>query len=183
MEFTNSPLVTYRNITRHKEESRNHAIDTITIHCMAAQWTARECCDYFAATERRCSSNYAVGRDGSVGMSVEEKDRSYCSSNAENDHRAVTIEVASDTTAPYAVSDRAYEALITLLVDICRRNGIARLLWQEDKALIGQVDKQNMTVHRWFSEKDCPGKYLYELHGDIAARVNAILTHMPESAL
>ncbi len=175
MCFTNSPLVSFQNITKHKEAPRKHVIDTVTIHCMVAQWTARECCDYFASTDRRCSSNYTIGYDGSIGMSVEEKDRSYCSSDPENDHRAVTIEVASDTTYPYAVTDAAYHALIELLTDVCRRNGIKRLLWRGDKSLIGQTDKQNMTVHRWFSEKECPGEYLYSRHDDIAAQVNARL--------
>ncbi len=175
MTFTNSPLVTYQNLTTHMDENRNHAIDTVTIHCMVGQMTAKECCDYFATTERRCSSNYTVGHDGSIGMSVQEKDRSFCSSSPDNDHRAITIEVASDKEHPYAVTETAYEALITLLVDICRRNGIEKLRWQADPALIGQVEKQNMTVHRWFAAKSCPGEYLYERHGEIAARVNALL--------
>ncbi len=175
MTFTNSPLVSYQNLTTHMDKDRNHAIDTVTIHCMVAQWTAKECCDYFATTERLCSSNYTVGYDGSIGLSVEEKDRSYCSSSQQNDNRAITIEVASDKEHPYAVTDEAYEALITLLVDICRRNGIKKLLWQADPELIGQVDKQNMTVHRWFAAKSCPGEYLYERHYDIAMRVNQIL--------
>lgn len=175
MSFTNSPLVTYTNITKNKTSNRNHVIDTITIHCIVGQWTAKQGCDYFATTNRKCSANYVVGKDGSIGLSVEEKDRSWCSSNAANDHRAVTIEVASDTKAPYAVTDKAYNALIQLIADICKRNNIKQLLWKADKNLIGQVDKQNMTVHKWFAKKDCPGEYLYERHSDIATKVNAIL--------
>ena len=105
-------------------------------------------------------------------MYVEEKNRSWCSSSTANDDRAVTIEVASDKTAPYAVTDKAYEALITLVTDICKRNGIKELKWKADKSLIGQVDKQNMTVHRWFSNKECPGEYLYSRHAQIAKAVN-----------
>jgi hypothetical protein len=105
-------------------------------------------------------------------MYVEEKDRSWCSSNSANDNRAITIEVASDTTDPYAVNDKAYAALIELLVDICKRNNIKELKWKGDKSLIGQVDKQNMTVHRWFDNKECPGDFLYERHGAIADAVN-----------
>lgn len=175
MSFTNSSLVTYTNITNNKTKNRNHAIDTITIHCIVGQWTAKQGCDYFATTGRKCSANYVVGKDGSIGLSVEEKDRSWCSSNAANDHRAITIEVASDTKAPYAVTDKAYNALIQLIADICKRNNIKELKWKADPSLIGQVDKQNMTVHKWFAKKDCPGEYLYERHGDIASKVNAIL--------
>lgn len=105
-------------------------------------------------------------------MYVEEKDRSWCSSNAANDNRAITIEVASDTKEPYAVTDKAYAALIDLLVDICKRNGIKELKWKANKSLIGQPDKQNMTVHRWFANKSCPGTYLYERHAQIASEVN-----------
>lgn len=175
MAYTNSPLVTYKRLTNNRTSPRNHAIDTITIHCIVGQWTAKQGCDYFATTDRQCSANYVVGKDGSIGLSVEEKDRSWCSSNAANDNRAITIEVASDTSHPYAVTDKAYEALIKLVADICKRNGIKKLLWKADKSLIGQVDKQNMTVHRWFANKACPGDYLYNRHGEIAEKVNAIL--------
>lgn len=175
MAYTNSPLVTYKRITKNRTSPRNHAIDTITIHCIVGQWTAKQGCDYFATTDRECSSNYVVGRDGSIGLSVEEKDRSWCSSSRDNDHRAITIEVASDTEHPYAVTAEAYDALIRLVADICKRNGIKKLLWEADKSLIGQVSKQNMTVHRWFANKACPGEYLYERHSDIAKKVNALL--------
>lgn len=170
--FTNSKLATYSRISPHRSSPRNHKIDTITIHCLVGQWTAKQGCDYFATTPRECSANYVVGKDGSIGLSVEEKDRSWCSSSRTNDNRAVTIEVASDTTHPYKVTDEAYQALITLVADICKRNGIKELKWKADKSLIGKVDQQNMTVHRWFANKACPGDYLYNLHGQIAAAVN-----------
>lgn len=173
--YSNSSLVTYTNITNNKTSPRNHAIDTITIHCIVGQWTAKQGCDYFATTNNQCSANYVVGKDGSIGLSVDERDRSWCSSSSSNDNRAITIEVASDTTHPYAVTDAAYKALIELVADICKRNKIKELKWKGDKSLIGQVDKQNMTVHRWFANKACPGDYLYERHGDIAAKVNAKL--------
>ena len=73
-----------------------------------------------------------------------------------------------------------YKSLINLLVDICQRNGIKQLLWKADKSLIGQVDKQNMTVHRWFANKSCPGDYLYNRHGQIADEVNARLGTIDE---
>ena len=170
--MSNSSLVTYKKLTKNKNSPRNHKIDTITIHVWVGQVTAKEGCDYFATTDRQVSSNYVVGFDGSIGLSVEEKDRSWCSSNAANDHRAVTIEVASEPTHPYMITDKAYKALIELVTDICKRNDINQLLWKADKSLIGQIDKQNMTVHRWFAAKTCPGEYLYGKHGEIAAEVN-----------
>lgn len=170
--MSNSPLVQYTRLTKNRTSPRGSKIDTITIHCIVGQWTAKQGCDYFATTDQRCSANYVVGKDGSIGLSVEEKDRSWCSSSSANDNRAITIEVASDTTHPYAVTDGAYNALIDLCTDICQRNGIKQLLWKADKNLIGQPDKQNMTVHRWFANKACPGEYLYNRHGEIAAAVN-----------
>lgn len=170
--MSNSPLVTYTNLTKNHSGKRNHAIDTITIHCYVGQVTAKKGCDYFATTTRQCSANYVVGYDGSIGLSVEECNRSWCSSNAANDHRAITIEVACEATHPYKVTDKAYAALLDLVTDICKRNGIKKLLWKGDKSLVGQVDKQNMTVHRWFAAKACPGDYLYSRHGAIATEVN-----------
>lgn len=175
MTYTNSDLVTYKNISKHKTVNRTHNIDTITIHCFVGQVTAKQGCDFFASTFKKCSANYVVGFDGSIGLSVEEKDRSWCSSNIENDMRAITIEVASDTSEPYSVTNQAYNALIKLLVDVCKRNNIKRLLWRNDKSLIGQPDKQNMTVHRWFAKKSCPGTYLFNNMSEIANSVNAEL--------
>lgn len=174
--MSNSSLVTYKNITSNKTSPRNHAIDTITIHCIVGQWTAKQGCDYFANTDRQCSANYVVGKDGSIGLSVDEKDRSWCSSNATNDHRAITIEVASDTSHPYAVTDKAYNALIELVADICKRNGIKKLVWSTNKTdRVNHKNGCNMTVHRDFANKACPGDYLYNRHSDIAAKVNAKL--------
>lgn len=175
MGFTNSSLVNYTKISPNRTSNRTHAIDTITIHCVVGQCSVETLGNVFAPTSRQASSNYGVGTDGRIGMYVEEKDRSWCSSSASNDHRAITIEVASDTYAPYAVNDKAYAALINLVADICKRNGIKELKWKADKSLIGQVDKQNMTVHRWFASTSCPGDYLYSRMGDIATKVNAKL--------
>ena len=171
--MSNSPLATYTRITKNKTSPRNHAIDTITIHCIVGQWTAKQGCDYFATTGRQCSANYVVGKDGSIGLSVDEKDRSWCSSNGTNDNRAITIEVASDTTHPYAVTAKAYAALLDLVTDICKRNGIKKLVWSTNKNdRVNHRNGCNMTVHRDFANKACPGEYLYSRHGEIAAEVN-----------
>lgn len=183
MSYTNSPLVTYTRLSTKHSGQRNHAIDTITIHCFVGQVTAKRGCDYFAETDRDCSANYVVGYDGTIGLCVEEKNRSWCSSSSSNDHRAITIEVASETEAPYAVTDKAYAALIDLVTDICQRNNIKELKWKADKSLIGQVDKQNMTVHRWFANKSCPGEYLYDRHSQIAAEVNKRLNSKQEGKI
>ena len=175
--MSNSPLVCYTKISPNRNSPRNHKIDTITIHCMAGNMSIESCGNCFYPTSRKASSNYGIGSDGRIGMYVEEKDRSWCTSSASNDNRAITIEVANDggESTGWHVSYAAYKSLIDLCVDICKRNGIKELKWKGDKSLIGQVDKQNMTVHRWFANKSCPGDYLYNLHGKIAAEVNARL--------
>ena len=190
MGFTNSSLATVRMISPNRTPNRNHAIDTITIHCFVGQVTAKRGCEVFQPSSRKASCNYVVGYDGSIGLCVEEKDRSWCSggtdkkgnpirvngiSGSSNDYQAVTIEVASDTKHPYAITDKAMAALIELCADICRRNSIKQLLWKDDKILVGRVAQQNLTVHRWFANKACPGDYIYERLGDIAAKVNAKL--------
>lgn len=178
--MSNSPLVEYTKISPNKTSPRNHAIDTISIHCVVGQCSLETLGSIFSNRERQASCNYGVDKDGRIGMYVEEKDRSWCTSSSSNDNRAITIEVASDTTHPYKVTDAALNGLIKLLVDICKRNNIKELKWKGDPSLIGHPDQQNMTVHRWFANKPCPGDYLYNLHPYIAREVNKKLNSFIE---
>jgi len=140
---------------------------------MAGNLSVESCGNLFANPARKASSNYGIGSDGRIALYVDEANRSWCTSSSSNDNRAITIEVANTVTAdPWPVSDKAYASLINLLVDICKRNNIKALLWKADKNLIGQIHKQNMTVHRWFAAKSCPGDWLYNRHGQIADEVN-----------
>lgn len=176
--MSNSSLATYTQISPNRTSPRNHSIDTITIHVMAGNHTVEKCGKLFANKLRRASSNYGVDSDGRIGLYVEEKDRSWCTSSRANDMRAVTIEVANDgdKSTGYHVTDKAIEALIQLIADICKRNDIKQLLWKGDKSLIGKISQQNMTVHRWFAKKACPGDYLYNKHPYIVNKVNELLT-------
>lgn len=175
----NSLLATYTNLTDNHSGKRTAAIDRITPHCIVGQWSAKKCCDYFATTDRNCSSNYAIGKDGDIGVSVDEDNRSWCSSSAANDQRAVTIECASDTTAPYAMTDAVYKSLVNLCIDICKRHRKTKLLWidDKDKALAYKPAKDEMliTVHRWFANKSCPGDWLYSRLGKLADEVTKAL--------
>lgn len=174
--MTNSSLVNYTRISPNRTSPRKQAIDTITIHCVVGQCSVETLGNIFAPSSRQASSNYGVGYDGRIGMYCEEKDRSWCTSSAANDNRAVTIEVASDTTHPYAVNDKAYAALIDLVADICKRNGIKKLVCSTDKKTrVNHLNGCNMTVHRDYANKSCPGDYLYQRQSDIAAKVNKIL--------
>lgn len=179
MTYTNSPLVDYTQISPHRGNRNGHVIDTITIHCAAAQAAVETLGRLFQT--KQASANYGIGADGRVGMYVEEKDRSWCTSNNANDARAVTIEVACDNRHPYAVKDAVYKKLITLVADICKRNGIAKLVWSTDKYdRMNHKGGCNMTVHRDYENKACPGQWLYERHGQIAAEVNKRLTEDEE---
>ena len=163
----------HTHISPNKTSPRSHAIDTITIHCVVGQCYVESLGNVFASPSKQASSNYGIGKDGRIGMYVEEKDRSWCSSSSANDNRAITIEVASDTYEPYAVTDAAYNSLINLVTDICKRNGIKKLVWSTDKnERVNHLNGCNMTVHRDYANKSCPGNYLYSRHGQIAAEVN-----------
>ena len=157
-------------------------IDTITIHCMAGNLSLQTCGQIFQT--RQASSNYGIDSAGQIALYVDESDGSWCSSSRSNDMRAVTIEVANDGGAEtgWHVSDAALQSLIRLCADICRRNGIDRLRWEGNPALIGQTNRQNMTVHRWFSNKACPGDYLFQRHPYIADFVNRLLNDSPAKA-
>lgn len=176
MSYSNSPLVKHKRLSPNHSGQRNHTIDTITIHCVVGQCSVETLGNIFADSSREASSNYGVGYDGKIGLYVEERNRSWCSSNSENDNRAVTIEVASDTYAPYRVNSKAYEATIKLVADICKRNGIKKLVWSTNKSdRMNRRKGCNMTVHRDYANKSCPGDYLYSKMGDISSKVNKLL--------
>lgn len=179
--MSNSSLVSYTKLSPNRNSPRNHHIDTVTIHCMAGNLSVETCGAMFARASTQASSNYGIGADGRIALYVDEGDRSWASSNPENDHRAVTIEVASESVNPYKVTEKALASLIDLLVDICQRNGIKRLVWSTNKAdRVNHRNGCNMTVHRDFANKACPGNYLYALHGDIAESVNKRLEDAEE---
>lgn len=179
MAYTNSSLVSYTKLSPNHSGQRTHSIDRITPHCVVGQCSVETLGNIFLPTSRQASCNYGIGVDGRVGMYVEEKNRSWCSSSNVNDQRAVTIECASDTTEPYAFKDVVYQTLITLCTDICKRNGKKKLLWLGDKdktlSYEPKSDEMVLTVHRWFANKSCPGSWMYARMGDLAAKVTAQL--------
>lgn len=179
MAYTNSSLVSYTKLSPNHSGQRTHSIDRITPHCVVGQCSVETLGNIFLPTSRQASSNYGIGVDGRVGMYVEEKNRSWCSSSAANDQRAITIECASDNTEPYAFKDVVYKRLIELCTDICKRNGKTKLLWLGDKTktlnYTPKSDEMVLTVHRWFANKSCPGNWMYARMGDLASKVTAAL--------
>ena len=143
---------------------------------MAGNLTVETVGNLFAATTRAASSNYGIGTDGRVGMYVEEKDRAWTSANADNDHQAITIEVANDVIGgDWHVSDTALNKLIDLCVDICKRNGIKSLNYTGDKT-------GNLTRHNMFAATACPGPYLQSKFPYIANEVNKRLQGVDDMA-
>lgn len=172
--MSNSNLVNHIHTSPNSSNPRNNSIKKITIHHMAGNLSVETCGNVFASSSAQASANYGVGSDGRVGLYVDESNRSWASSNATNDHQAITIEVANSSTGgEWPVSDTAYAKLIDLCVDICQRNGIQNLFWTGDSA-------GTLTCHYMFTSTACPGPYLKSKMPDIAAKVNARLNNTIE---
>lgn len=186
--MSNSRLPTYVRLSPNVTKPRQGTIKGVAIHCTAGgkDLPASNFADLprFVIPDKKlgASCHYVVGGDGSIAQVCGEENRAWCTSN-KIDHQLVTIEVASDHVAPYLVNTAAIEALVKLLVDICQRNGIPKLLWKGDKSLMGKWDQQNMVVHRWTANKACPGDFLYNLHPRIASAVNEILEGKEEEEM
>lgn len=179
--MSNSPLVDYVKLSPMHSGARKHKIDTITVHHMAGNLSVETCGEVFQT--RQASTNYGVDSAGRVGLYVDEKDRAWSTANPDNDNRTVNIEVANRAGAPdWPVTDAAYNKLVLLVADICKRNGIARLVWGENKAdRVGHRNGCNMTVHRDFMATSCPGPYLLEKMPQLARDVNRVLQAEPET--
>jgi hypothetical protein len=134
---------------------------------------------WLAQPSTKASANYGIGTDGRIGLGVPESVRSWCSSSSENDNRAITIECASDRTAPYAFNQKVYDSLIRLCVDVCKRYNKKKLLWWNDKqktlSYQPAADEVVLTVHRWFANKACPGDWMMQHMDDLAKSVTAAL--------
>lgn len=168
--MSNSPLVNYTKISQNSSNPRNKPITKITIHHMAGNLTVEQVGNIFSPGGRKASSNYGVDNHGRVGMYVEEKNRAWTSSSPDNDHQAITIEVANIAGAPdWKVSDIALNKTIDLCVDVCQRNGIKKLNFTGDKT-------GNLTMHKWFVATACPGPYLESKFPHIANEVNKRLS-------
>lgn len=151
--MANSSLATYTNITPNNSGKRTQKITKITPHYMAAHWTGRRCADYFvecARNGRRASSNYCVGYDGDIAVSVNEDCRAWTSSSDWNDQRAVTIECANNSDSSF--TDATYKALVKLCADICKRHNIVP---HYDGTQNGTI-----TLHQMFAATDCPGNWM-----------------------
>ena len=177
MAFTNSSLVSYTRISPNRNSPRNQAITKITIHHMAGIMSVEEFGALVANAGRQMSANYAIGNDGRIGLFCPESDRSWCSSSAWNDNRAVTIEVSNSAygdASGWPIGEKAYASLIKLCVDICKRNNIQKLEFTGNQ-------NGSLTYHYMFAATACPGPWIKAHTDDICKRVNAQLTPAPSS--
>jgi N-acetyl-anhydromuramyl-L-alanine amidase AmpD len=170
MAFTNSSLVSYTQISPNRNSPRNQPISKITIHHCAAVMSVEQFGNLVANPSRQMSSNYCIGNDGRIGLYCPEGDRSWCSSSPWNDHRAITIEVSNDVYGePWSISTAAYNSLIRLCVDICKRNGIKNLEFTGNQ-------NGSLTYHYMFSSTACPGTWIKNHTQEICNKVNAQLS-------
>lgn len=177
--MSNSKLVDVTIKSPNHSGKRKASVTRITPHCVVGQISAESIGAIFSNKSRKASSNYGIGKSGEIGLYVDEINRSWCSSSAYNDNKAITIECACDLNAPYAFNDSVYTSLVNLCVDICRRYNKTKLLWFRSlKATNAHALAKNemlLTVHRWFSNTACPGDWMYNKMGDLATAVTNIL--------
>lgn len=162
--MSDSSLVNYTKISPYKNIMSNKKNTAIAIHHMAGNLSVERCGEVFQT--REASANYGIDGDGRVGLYVHEKDRSWATSSRDFDSHAITIELANDGGDPdWHVSDVTINKCIELCVDICKRNGIAKLNYTGDKS-------GNLHMHRWYASTACPGDYLASKFDYIADEVN-----------
>lgn len=180
--MSNSTLASYVQISPNCNKGRIRngkkiAIKKITIHHMAGSLTLQQFGALVARPARQMSATYAIDKNGNIGRYLDEADRPWTSSSPDNDYQAITVEVANDGGAPnWHVSNASIAALINLCVDVCKRNGIAKLNFTGDKS-------GNLTQHCYFTNTACPGPYLKSKFKYIAGEVNKRLSGGAQQAM
>lgn len=164
-------------VDEHKESKyrteRWSPVSRITIHCAAGRWrTIQAAKNCIAPASYTATWNYAVADDGAVGLFLSEKYRPWTSSNRYNDNRAITMEVSCDPSAPYEITDAAFISVINLCEDICVRHNIPGLYFT------GDIRTSNLTLHKWFANKACPGGDIISKLPYIASTVNTRLQRL-----
>lgn len=178
--MSNSPLVNVTKLSPNCSKPRNRKIDRLTPHHTAGCLSVESALDWFSKTSTQASCNYVVGNDGRIGLCVEECNRAWTSSSGANDNRAITFEVCNSATGgDWPVSDKAFNALVNLCIDICKRYGKKKLLWlgADGVNYTPKDDEMVLTMHKFFANTNCPGPYLGAKFPELAARVTAALNN------
>lgn len=139
-------------------------IEKIAIHHMAGVLSAKTCGSIFQRKGRKASSNYGIGKDGEVGLYVDECNTSYCNSNWDSNCKSVTIETSNSSVGGnWPVTDKVLNKLIELVADIAKRNSLGTL-----------VKGKNIVWHSMYVKTTCPGPYLLSKLDYIIAEANRI---------
>ena len=147
---------------------KGYKVCKITPHHMAGVLSGEQCARIFQNPNRQASANYCIGNDGGIVGCVDENNRAWTSSSSWNDCQSITIEVSNNKTGgDWTISDAAWNSLINLCVDICRRYGF-RLSYDGTK-------NGSLTRHDMFANTNCPGPYLKSKLPELARIVNAKL--------
>lgn len=182
MIYTNSLLVD--KIIRSPNYSYGRVdINRVVLHCVVGQASIERIGQIFATPTRQASCNYGIDYDGRKVLVVDEKNRSWCTSSPWCDNRAITFEIASDPTHPYAITAKALTASIEMVADICKRYGKTKCIWIPDKTQNLNYNPASneilLTAHRFYAAKACPGDYIFAREDYIAKKVNEILQTIP----
>lgn len=182
-----SSLVSYTKLSPNHSGRRTHSVDRFTPHCVVGQCSVETICNIFAPVSRQASCNYGIGPDGRICCVVDEDNRSWCTSSSANDQRAITVEVASDNKHPYAFTNEAYRELVNLAVDVCKRYGKTKMVWFGDdkkwKDYEPKKGEMQLTIHRWFANKACPGQWFVDRIPQFVAEVNRRLGTKDETVV
>jgi len=154
--------------SNYTQGRKGYKVCKITPHHMAGVLTGEQCAKIFQNPNRKASANYCIGNDGGIVGCVDEDNRAWTSSSSSNDCQAITIEVSNSSVGEdYPISDSAWNSLVNLCVDICKR--------YEFKLTYDGTKNGSLTRHNMFANTNCPGKYLQNRFQELADTVNANL--------
>ena len=155
--------------TNNYTQGRNgYKVCKITPHHAAGVISAEQLAKIFQNPNRQASANYCIGNDGTIVGGVDENNRAWTSSSRSNDFQSITIEISnSQTGGNWPISDAAWNSLVNLCVDICKRHDF-RLEYDGTK-------NGSLTTHDMFANTNCPGPYLKGRMQELANTVNARL--------
>ena len=169
MGFSNLIKSQFLASSSNYTKGRNgYKVCKITPHHAAGVISAEQLAKIFQNPSRQASANYCIGNDGTIVGGVDENNRAWTSSSRSNDFQSITIEISnSQTGGNWPISDAAWNSLVNLCVDICKRHDF-RLEYDGTK-------NGSLTTHDMFANTNCPGPYLKGRMQELADTVNARL--------
>ena len=161
--------------SNYTQGRKGYKVCKITPHHMAGVLSGEQCARLFQNPNRQASANYCIGNDGGIVGCVDENNRAWTSSSFSNDCQAITIEVSNSSTGgDWPISEAAWNSLVNLCVDICKRHGFT-LKYDGTK-------NGSLTRHNMFAATSCPGKYLQSRFQELADTVNSRLNGNTETS-